>query len=94
MKNKRLEFGNIKVKVPELVIKLGFVLDTYKEPHLKNLWKDAEKKSLKQMPTFKKDELFYEEISRDPIKKLTYSFRYYTPESNRIETGNGPINLV
>lgn len=81
--NKRIVFGDVKVINPILVIKLGFVLDTYKEPHLLKLWEDAEKKALKQMPTFKSAEYFYEEIMRDPDKKITYSFRYYTPESNR-----------
>lgn len=72
------------MKEPELVVKLGFVLEHYKKTWLPRLWLEAEAEALARMPTFKASDFFYqEEIEKG---EMLYSFRYYTPESNRTNT--------
>jgi hypothetical protein len=80
MKNTQKHIGGRTVKVPELVMKLGLVYDSYKQPMRDGLWAAAEKKAKDMMAPFPLGPFFFEEIK--PEGKLTYEFRYYTPESN------------
>jgi len=80
-KNKEKVIGGFEFKEPELVIRVGFVLDAYKKSWLPRLWKEAEDEMLARMPTFKASDFFFQEdIDKG---EMVYSFRYYTPESNR-----------
>lgn len=83
MKKDERFIGGYEITNRELVLRLGFVLDNYKKSWLPRLWKEAEDEALARIPTFKSEELFFQE---DFDKgDMFYSFRYYTPESNRIK---------
>lgn len=89
MKNQKWEIGPWKLKNPELVVKLGFIIDDYKREWLPRLWREAEREALERMPMFEARELFHEEVLTK--NDMIYSFRYYTPESNRSKM-EGNIN--
>lgn len=81
MKNTLWEIGGWRMTEPELVVKLGFILDNYKISWLPRLWREAEAEAITRLPLFVKEDLFFqEEIAKG---ELVYSFRYYTPLSNR-----------
>lgn len=82
-KNIRKVFGDTEVKDPSLVFQAGLMYDHYKKKALKKLWKEAEKRGPAQDPTFKPDELFFQEEIQDGL--IWYSFRFYTPKSNIVE---------
>lgn len=81
MKNDFKEIGGWVFKVPENVLKLGLLLDAYKKPQLKEIWRNAEREAVHKLPLFNADDFFYEEIVEKG--EMIYSFRYYTPIGNR-----------
>lgn len=81
MKNTLKEIGGWAFIDPSLVVKFGVILDAYKLPQLEQLWNDAEREALKRMPTLSVSDFFFQE--QKPVGDLIYSFRYYTPASNR-----------
>lgn len=81
MKNTLWEIGGWRMTNPHIVVKLGFALDTYKLPKLKELWKVNEAEAKKRLGKFDAKDLFHEETMT--VGELTYSFRWYTPASNR-----------
>lgn len=85
MKNQKWEIGGWRMANPETVIKLGFVLDSYKKPQLEQLWKVAEGEAKERMPLFEAGDFFFQE--EIPKGDLLYSFRYYTPANNRVKIG-------
>ena len=82
MNNKRKVFEGIEVINPVLVIKIGFVYDSYKHDRLDELWESGEIEAIKQMPTLKPNELFFQEEMKSDDQNRWYSFRFYTPKSN------------
>lgn len=83
MKNKEFEIGLFRVKEPKLVLKLALVIDSYKINYLPKLWQQAEEQALTKVPTFKASEFFHQKDEHDKKTSMIFSFRYYTPESNR-----------
>lgn len=91
-KNNLTEIGGYRIKNPKLVVKLGFVLDTYKLEHLSELWKTCVEK-LKgkgKHAEIVEANLFHQQEIPGPTEETTVSVRYYTPPSNRelLEKGN------
>lgn len=79
MKNTLNEIGGWKIKDPSKVLKLGFVLDAYKLPQLEKLWCQALAK-IKHKDACPED-MFHQYEKEEG--NLVYSFRFYTPASNR-----------
>lgn len=83
MKNEKEEIGGWFIIVPAKVVKLGLVLDKYKQPTLPQLWKEAEARAKACMRGFAAEDLFHEELAPGQDAEILYSFRYYTPVENR-----------
>lgn len=77
---KRMDFDDKAVINPDLVIKLGVVLDAYKLPYVNDIWEEAEAEVATKMEGFKPEEAFHQEEIKDGA--LWFSFRYYTPKTN------------
>lgn len=90
MKNTKSEIGPYRFPNPELVLKMGLVLEVYKKKQLPKLWTEAEAEALKQMPSFRKEEFFYAE--EQVLGGMIYSYRYYTPEYNRVKKDLGSVS--
>lgn len=80
---KTVVVGSWKIKDKKKMVKMGFVLDSYKLPNLSKLWEEAERKALTQMPTLNLEHRFFQEDKTSEDGKIIYSFRYYTPPENR-----------
>ena len=81
MKNKDLRIGDWDIVNPSLVVKLGLVLDEYKLHALELMWGISEEEAKKKMPLLNVAARFHQYEMKE--NDLIYSFRFYTPESNR-----------
>ena len=84
MKNTDTKIGDWEILNPSLVVKLGLVLDDYKLHALELMWGIAEEEAKTKMPLLDVTTKFHQhEMRENDNSALIYSFRFYTPESNR-----------
>lgn len=77
--------GCWEIEKPELVVKLvQFIEDPLDWKFKDVLWVEIEKEAAAVMPTFKKEDFFYEEMVEGRTHRGFYSARYYTPKENRM----------
>lgn len=81
MKKKKDQIGGYHIKVPELVTKLGLVMDAHKFAYREELWLKSETQAADVLLNFNPKDRFFEETIREG--GLVYQFRYYTPATNR-----------
>jgi hypothetical protein len=67
------------------VFKLALVIDDYKQKKVPELWIESEEQAKAKIEGFNPEDMFHEEKKRDPVRRLIFYFRYYTPLSNRKE---------
>lgn len=84
-KKTRKIYGDWVVTDPTLVIKIGMVYDSYKEPHLEKIWRKGFKQGVHVLPNgFMQKDCFYKERGvYNKEEKILFECRYYTPNSNR-----------
>lgn len=81
MPNLKKNIGGWEINVPEDVFRLGIIVDSTRAEAIPLMWKEAEAETIKRLTNLDPTLRFFEETYCRG--DLTYSFRYYTPMTNR-----------